>query len=148
LTRWLPIVVIFLWCLASLSLTVLHIEHDTIYLERILAVPGWDAWLGYDELGRSVAKRLLAGARVSFFIAVSVVSISFLIGTIIGISSAWLGSWWDRLMIMIMDLFMAFPGILLAIVLAGLLGPGISNAVIALSVVGWVGFARLARAQT
>ncbi len=148
MTRWLPIVVIMLWCLASLSLTVLHIEHETIYLEKILAVPGWDAWLGYDELGRSVAKRLLAGARVSFFIAISVVSISFFIGTIIGISSAWLGGWWDRLMIMIMDLFMAFPGILLAIVLAGLLGPGISNAVIALSVVGWVGFARLARAQT
>ena len=61
---------------------------------------------------------------------------------------AWLGGFWDKCLVIIIDLFIAFPGILLAIALAGLLGPGLINAVIALSIVSWVGFARLARIQT
>ena len=75
------------------------------------------------------------------------VSLSLLIGTLLGSTAAYLGGGWDRLLVMLLDIFMAFPGILLAIALAGLLGPGIGNLVIALSLVGWVGFARLARAQ-
>ena len=70
-----------------------------------------------------------------------------MIGTLIGIFAAWFGGWWDTVTVLVIDIFMAFPGILLAIALAGLLGPGVMNAVIALSVVGWVGFARLSRAQ-
>ncbi|HWS03457.1 MAG TPA: ABC transporter permease, partial [Gammaproteobacteria bacterium] len=64
-----------------------------------------------------------------------------------GSFSAYIGGFWDRLLVHIIDLFLAFPGILLAIALAGILGPGIENVVIALTVVGWVGYARLARAQ-
>jgi len=62
--------------------------------------------------------------------------------------AAWFGGWWDKATVLVIDIFIAFPGILLAIALSGLMGPGIMNAVVALSVVGWVGFARLARAQT
>ena len=73
--------------------------------------------------------------------------ISLVIGTAVGVLSAWWGGYADQLLMRITDIFLAFPGILLALALAGLLGPGILNVVIALSVVGWVGFARLARAQ-
>jgi peptide/nickel transport system permease protein len=91
---------------------------------------------------------MIMGARTSLLVAFSVVFISFVVGTIIGVFAAWFGGWWDKISVLIIDIFIAFPGILLAIALAGLLGPGIMNAVIALSIVGWVGFARLARAQT
>jgi peptide/nickel transport system permease protein len=73
--------------------------------------------------------------------------VSASLGTVIGTFSGYLGGRWDLLVVRIIDIFLAFPGILLAIALAGILGPGIENVVIALSVVGWVGYARLARAQ-
>ena len=126
----------------SLGLTPNQIE-----LSKILAEPGQGAWLGFDDLGRPVWDRLVAGARTSFLVALWVVTVSAVIGTLIGTLSAYLGGWWDQFIVLIIDIFLAFPGILLAIVLAGLLGPGLSNVVIALSAVGWVGFARLARAQ-
>ncbi len=72
---------------------------------------------------------------------------SALFGTLVGAAAGYFGGCWDRLLVLVVDVFMAFPGILLAIALAGLLGPGIGNLVIALSLVGWVGYARLARAQ-
>jgi peptide/nickel transport system permease protein len=88
------------------------------------------------------------GARTSFLVAVGVVSTSLVVGTLVGALAGWLGGLWDRLMGRVIDVFLAFPGILLAIALAGILGPGIGNAVVALAAVGWVGFSRLARAQT
>jgi peptide/nickel transport system permease protein len=81
-------------------------------------------------------------------VAIAVISVSLCLGTLIGLCSAWFGGWLDLTIVRLIDIFLAFPGLLLAIALAGLLGPGIENVVIALSVVGWVGFARLARAQT
>lgn len=92
--------------------------------------------------------RIIAGARTSLIVAFSVVCISTVTGTLIGMVSAWLGGFWDHLIVRLIDIFLAFPGILLAIALSGILGPGIENVVFALSAVGWVGFARLARAQT
>jgi len=88
------------------------------------------------------------GAKTSFSVAIIVVLISFVIGTFLGVIGAWLGGGYDIFLVVMIDIFMAFPGILLAIVLAGLLGPGLANTVIALSVVSWVGFSRLARIQT
>ena len=87
-------------------------------------------------------------AKTSFSVAIVVVLISFVIGTFFGVIGAWLGGVYDKFLVIMIDIFMAFPGILLAIVLAGLLGPGLVNTVIALSVVSWVGFSRLARIQT
>ena len=143
-----PLLILILWCVLALSATILPLQPDRIELEQILQTPEWQSWLGYDDLGRSIADRLIMGARTSLLVAFCVVIISFVIGTVIGVFAAWFGGWWDTITVLIIDIFIAFPGILLAIALAGLLGPGIMNAVIALSVVGWVGFARLARAQT
>jgi peptide/nickel transport system permease protein len=98
-------------------------------------------------VGRPVLDRLLVGARTSFWVACWVVGLSLTVGTLAGSLAGYLGGAWDRGLVLVMDIFMAFPGILLAIALAGLLGPGIGNLVFALTLVGWVGYARLARAQ-
>jgi len=144
---WLPMAVIVLWTLVSLTASILPLTPDKIALEHILMPPGSELLLGADDLGRSLAARVLAGAQTSFIVALWVVLVSTVLGTCIGAFSGYLGGRVDLLVVRIIDIFLAFPGILLAIALAGILGPGIENVVIALSVVGWVGYARLARAQ-
>jgi peptide/nickel transport system permease protein len=136
-----------LWALVAVTAPWLPLQPDHIALEAILAPPGAGHWLGADEVGRPVLDRLLVGARTSFWVACWVVALSAVSGTLIGTLGGYLGGLPDRVLVLLMDIFMAFPGILLAIALAGLLGPGIGNLVFALTVVGWVGYARLARAQ-
>jgi peptide/nickel transport system permease protein len=135
------------WVLCALGMHFLPLSPNLIQLEQILAPPGQGALLGFDDLGRDIGERLLVGARTSFLVALWVVTLSSIAGTLIGTVSAYHGGMLDRIMVQIIDIFLAFPGILLAIALAGLLGPGIGNVVIALAVVGWVGYARLSRAQ-
>lgn len=142
-----PLVVLAFWSVAAVLAPWLPLNPDQIGLERILELPQASAWLGYDDLGRPLLDRLIVGARTSFIVAAAVVALSMVVGTTIGLFSAWFGGWFDRVIVFITDVFLAFPGILLAIALAAVLGPGISNAVFALATVGWVGFARLARAQ-
>ncbi|MBL1141707.1 MAG: ABC transporter permease [Proteobacteria bacterium] len=140
--------ILLAWLVLAVFAPVLPLHPDQIFLDKILLSPDWQQWLGYDDLGRSISARLIMGARTSLTVAIIVVAISFFLGTFLGLMGAWLGGFWDKCLIIIVDLFIAFPGILLAIALAGLLGPGLINAVIALSIVSWVGFARLARVQT
>jgi peptide/nickel transport system permease protein len=136
-----------LWALAALVSPWLALAPDRVDLTRILATPSIEAPLGNDDLGRPVLDRLLAGSRTSLLVGVGVVLVSGCIGTLVGGLAGLAGGWLDTLIARLIDLFMAFPGILLAIALAGILGPGIGNVIIALTVVGWVGYARLARAQ-
>ncbi len=142
-----PIIIVVVWALLAILGPVLPLQPDEINLEKILHGPNSEAWLGHDDLGRPIWDRLVVGAKTSFFVAFGVMFISLLIGTTIGSVSAYVGGWVDQLIVRIIDIFLAVPGILLAIALAGIMGPGIENVVIALSVVGWVGYARLARAQ-
>ncbi len=139
--------VIGLWILIGLVGPELGLPANEINLQEILTAPNMSEWAGHDELGRSIGARLVLGARTSLLVALWVVTITTLLGTLIGVSAAYFGGWIDLVVSRLMDLFLAFPGILLAIALAAMLGPGMNNLVIALSVVGWVGFARLARAQ-
>jgi peptide/nickel transport system permease protein len=143
----LPLTVLVVWGSLALIGPWLPIAPDEIVLAKILAPPSWDEWLGYDDLGRAIADRLVIGAQTSFVAAVLVTAASTALGTLIGVTGAWLGGMWDHSVVRIIDIVLAFPGVLLAIALAGLLGPGIENVVIALIAVGWVAFARLARAQ-
>ena len=145
---WIPLLILFTWSLLAILAPVLRLHPDQILLDKILLTPNFTQWFGHDDLGRSISARLIMGARTSLSVAIVVVSISLIVGTFIGMMSAWLGGIWDKLLIMVVDLFIAFPGMLLAIALAGLFGPGVMNTVIALSIVSWVGFARLARVQT
>lgn len=143
-----PVSLLILWLGMALTAEWLPLQPRAVSLNQILHPPSFDAWLGHDELGRPILDRLIMGARTSFFVALAVVTISLLIGTCIGLLSGWLGGFIDLFLVRVMDVFLAFPGMLLAIALAALMGPGIENVVFALSVVGWVGFARLTRAQT
>ena len=140
--------ILILWCSFAIFGSFLNLSPDLIKLEQILNPPSFQEWFGYDDLGRSIFDRLITGAKTSFFVSFWVVFLSSIVGTIIGTIAAWRGGWFDLIIVRIIDIFLAFPGILLAIALAGILGPGINNIIIALTVVGWVGFARLARAQT
>jgi peptide/nickel transport system permease protein len=150
MTRPVTLAVFALSMCALLALLAPHLplEPDAIDLPRIMALPSNAAWLGYDDLGRSIADRLVYALRTSLSVAAMVVPLAALLGATVGVIAAWCGGLVDGLIARIMDMFLAFPGTLLAIALAGLLGPGIGNVVIALTVVGWVGYARLTRAQT
>ena len=142
-----PLLLCLFWLTVSLAGLLFEPDIRRLDLEGAFATPSADFWLGQDELGRSQLARLTYGARISLSVALAVTLLSALIGIFIGALAGWQGGWVDHLLVRLIDIFMAFPGILLAIALAGILGPGISNLVIALSVVGWVGFARLTRAQ-
>lgn len=145
---WIPLFLFLCWVVLALLGPIMPLAPDYIQLQYILAGPGsGETWLGFDDLGRPIWDRLVMGAQTSFLVAFFVISISLVLGTAVGIFSAWMGGWWDLFIVRIIDIFLAFPGILLAIALAGILGPGINNVVIALSIVSWVGYARLARAQ-
>lgn len=102
---------------------------------------------GQDRLGRDVLAQVAYGARASLLIAAAVVSITVLVGVLAGAAAGYVGGAVETLVMRLVDIFLAFPGILLAIALAGVLGPNLGNLVIALSVMGWVGYARLVRAQ-
>lgn len=144
----LPLILLVVWMLMAFMAYLIGDEANRVYLDHLLQGPTPEALLGTDELGRPVLQRLVLGAQTSFFVALGVVFFSSIIGTTIGIYSAYVGGWVDRIVLKIIDVFLAFPGLLLAIALAAVLGPGIENVVFALVVVGWVGYARLARAQT
>jgi peptide/nickel transport system permease protein len=144
----LSLVILLAWTGVALVQPALPLAPDAVQLERILEPPGAAGWLGFDEVGRPVADRLIAGARTSLLVAVAVVAVAGAVGTLAGALAAYLGGWVDRALTAVIDVFMAFPGLLLAIALAGVMGPGLDNLVVALAAVGWVGYARLARAQT
>lgn len=102
---------------------------------------------GQDRLGRDVFAQVAHGARASLLIAGAVVSLTVLVGVLVGAAAGYLGGAVETLVMRLVDVFLAFPGILLAIALAGVLGPNLGNLVLALSAMGWVGYARLVRAQ-
>lgn len=112
-----------------------------------LAGPSRGHWLGQDGLGRDVLARVELGARVSFGVAAAVVGISLVIGVGLGSVAALAGGWTDLVIARAIDVVLAFPGLLLAIALAAVRGPGVGNVVLALSVLGWTGYARLARSE-
>lgn len=105
-------------------------------------------WFGTDELGRDIFSRIIAGARISMLVGSCVVGASLLLGLIAGSVAGYYGGQVDRFFnVVVMNAFLSFPGILLAIAFVAFLGPGLWNLVFALSLGGWVGYARLVRAQ-
>lgn len=103
--------------------------------------------MGLDELGRDMLARVLAGARVSFLVALVVVAVSAIVGTLVGAVAGYFGGWVDEVLSRAMETLLAFPGLLLAIALVAVLGPSLTNVLAALTVIGWVGYARLVRGQ-
>jgi peptide/nickel transport system permease protein len=119
-----------------------------IDLPNRLQTPSAQHWAGTDELGRDILSRLIWGARISLFVGSSVVVGSLLLGLIIGSLAGYYGGGIDRFVnVVLMNAFLSFPGILIAIAFVAFRGPGIFNLILALSIGGWVGYARLVRAQ-
>jgi peptide/nickel transport system permease protein len=114
-------------------------------LARRLEAPSLSHPLGLDELGRDILARLMQGARISLLVGLAVVSVSSTVGMLFGSMAGYFGGRLDDAISRVIDVLMAFPGILLAIALVAVLGPSLTNVVLALSVIGWVGYARLVR---
>jgi peptide/nickel transport system permease protein len=116
-------------------------------LSRRFSPPSPQHPLGLDELGRDTLSRLVLGARISLVLSLAVVLVSAGFGTLIGSLAGLSGGWVDDLVMRIIDILLSFPSILLAISLVAVLGPGLGNLALALCLIGWVGYARLTRAQ-
>ena len=144
----LPLIIISFWIFGLLVVYLLNLDPNLMQLDEILSRPSLDAFFGRDDYGRSILVRLIEGFKnsIEIILVVSVISCSF--GVFIGTVSGYLGGEFDRVVSFIINLFMSFPGILLAIAFAAMLSPGKYNLILALSIGGWVGYARLSRGQT
>ena len=141
------LVIVFLLC-AILAPWLAPYDPARIDLPTRLTSPGAGHWCGTDELGRDLCSRLIYGARISMLVGSCVVATSLALGLIVGSIAGYYGGRIDRFVnVVVMNAFLSFPGILLAIAFVAFRGPGIFNLVLALSLGGWVGYARLVRAQ-
>ncbi|WP_407943754.1 ABC transporter permease subunit [Mangrovicoccus algicola] len=146
--------IVFALLVATAVFAPLLAPHDPImqYRDALLVPPAWtaegsaDYLLGTDAVGRDILSRLIFGARYSLFIGIVVVSIALFGGILIGLLAGFFGSWVDAVLMRIMDVILAFPSLLLALVLVAVLGPGLTNAMIAIAIVYQPHFARLTRA--
>jgi peptide/nickel transport system permease protein len=117
-------------------------------LANRLASPSAEHWFGTDELGRDIYARTLYGAKVTLTIVMLVSVVVAPIGLAVGTLAGYLGGWVDATLMRVTDIFLAFPRLVLALAFAAALGPGIENAVIAISLTAWPPYARIARAET
>lgn len=121
-----------------------HDPYESI-LSEATKPPSADHWFGTDKLGRDLFSRVIYGTRVSLTSALFLVACILLVGTILGILAGYFGGVVDNVIMRLSDMMIAFPGMVLAIAIAGILGASMGNAVIAITVVSWTKYARLAR---
>jgi peptide/nickel transport system permease protein len=124
--------------------------HDVGAIDLLARYKGPSAahWLGTDATGRDVFSRVVFGARISLQVGLVVVAVSAAVGTLIGALAGYYGGWLDRVVSgYVFNVFLAFPGLLLAIAMVAFLGAGLNKLILALCVIGWVGYARVMRAQ-
>jgi len=121
--------------------------HDPRHQQLLHAFspPNQEYWLGADHLGRDIWSRLLFGARNTLGAALFVLLIVLLVSLVVGLLAGYCGGWVDNVLMRLADIFLAFPTLLLAVAVAGTLGPGLVNVTLALSLVWWAGYARLVR---
>ncbi|MDD2833105.1 MAG: ABC transporter permease [Methylotenera sp.] len=140
--------ILSLWLAAVLAGYVMQLNPDAIDLNAVLQKPGFQHWFGADDLGRDLLARILSGVEVSFAVAIMVTVVTMCVGVFVGLLAGFYGGRVDQVLMQITDIFLAFPGILLAIAFAAVLGPGLDNLIFALCLTGWVSYARLTRGQT
>ncbi|HHY73314.1 MAG TPA: ABC transporter permease [Bacillus bacterium] len=124
-----------------------HNPNVGVLSERLLP-PSSEYWLGTDHMGRDLFSRILYGTRTTMVIAIIITAGSFFIGTIVGVTAGYVGGWVDSVLMRIVDLLFAFPSRILALVVVGIIGPGLVNLAIALILSWWVSFARIIRGVT
>lgn len=123
-------------------------QYEDTDLLAVWAEPSRVHLLGGDALGRDVLSRLIVGARISLVVAVSVLALTLVVGTLAGMAAGYFGGWMDALLMRGADVVFAFPELILAILLAAMLGPGTRTVIVALAIVWWPGIARLTRSLT
>jgi len=144
---WLGGGIVLAWVLvALLAPWIAPYPPDAVDVSSRLLPPSAAHWMGTDTLGRDVFSRLLHGARLSLFAGFTVVLLGAAVGTLVGIVAAWARGWWDEALMRLTDLVLCFPPIILALAIAAALGIGPVNTILAMLVVWWPKFARLARA--
>lgn len=119
--------------------------NPTEITDSFAAAPSFQHWLGTDMVGRDMFSRVVYAARISLSVGIGAVVISAAIGTTLGLVSGYFGGWLDGLIMRITDMFMSFPYIMFMLVVASLVGPGLTNIILILGVLGWPGVARLVR---
>jgi peptide/nickel transport system permease protein len=140
--------VILAWIVVSVMAPLLtSFDPTEVNVDDRLGAPSAEHWLGVDGLGRDVFTRVLYGGRVSLPVAAVVVVLASIFGTMYGALAGYLGGWFDEVTMRIVDMVLAFPALILAMAIAAALGPSIENSMIALLVVWWPPYARLARGQ-
>jgi peptide/nickel transport system permease protein len=142
------LVLILIFALAALFAPILQLPSpiEQSLAER-LRPPSPMHPLGTDQLGREILSRLIYGARISLTVGVAVVISAGVVGSLIGLVAGYRGGWFDEILMRVTDIFFAFPPLILAMAIAGALGPSLNNAMIAVAVVIWPIYARLIRAQ-
>jgi len=123
-------------------------DPDAIDINQRLQWPSLDHLFGTDKFGRDVLSRMVFGARLSLLMPAIIVAISLTVGTTVGLLSGFKGGLVDSLLMRVVDIKSSFPGLLLTLAIIGMLGPGLFNAVIALSITGWTSYARIIRGMT
>ena len=145
--KWFAGLILGLWLLAVMVGYFFKLDPNAIDLNVVLQNPGAQHWFGADDLGRDILARVLSGVEVSLTVALVVTAITMASGISIGLLAGFYGGRVDAALMQVTDIFLAFPGILLAIAFAAVLGPGLDNLILALSLTGWVSYARLTRGQ-
>ncbi|KAB2700544.1 MULTISPECIES: nickel transporter permease [Brucella] len=141
-------VIVLLVLVAILAPLIATHDIGTNNLANRLQPPSWGHFFGTDELGRDIFSRLVYGSRITLYIVTLTAVIAAPIGLVVGTTAGYMGGWVDMALMRIVDIFLAFPSLVLALSFAAALGPGIENAVIAISLAAWPPIARLARAET
>ncbi len=141
-------IIVFLLLVAAVApLLATHDPYEQILPDR-LRPPSTQHYFGTDSLGRDIYSRVVYGSRVTLTIAFLVAAISTPLGLVIGVLAGYFGGALDEILMRFSDVFLAFPKLILAIAFAAALGPGVENAIVAISVANWPSYARLARAET
>lgn len=138
-------IILFLMIIVILAPYITPYDPIELDLENRLASPDRNHLMGTDNLGRDVLSRIICGARVSLGMAAVVVVIVMLLGIAMGTTAGYFGGVIDGIIMRLVDVLLAFPNIILALVIAGILGPSLTNVMIALAVVWWVSYARIIR---
>lgn len=141
-------IIVFLLLVAAFAPLFTTVDPYEQILPSRLLPPSTEHYFGTDGLGRDIYSRVVYGSRVTLTIVFLVAAISAPLGLVIGVFAGYIGGAIDEILMRLSDVFLAFPKLILAIAFAAALGPGVENAIVAISVANWPSYARLARAET
>lgn len=155
LRLWLPLLWIAILFIAAIFAPLVA-PHDPLaqdlMLERLPPFfmkgtePGY--WLGTDSLGRDVLSRMIYGARIALFVSLIAATTTGIFGSALGLLAGFYGGWWDRVISRLVDIWMAFPPVLFAVLLVAVMGTGLTSVIAAIALIDWTRFARVIRAET